>query len=176
LTARDTRGRLLDAAVAVVRRDGAQALTLEKVAHEAGVSKGGLLYHFNSKRQLLDGMVDRWLEDWQSQIDAEAGDAGFLTGYVHATHLGSAGPQEREAEFGLLAAMIAEPAVLEVVRERYRDWQAEVVATTGDPVEATVARLATDGLWFADLLGFAPPHGELRERVLARLLELARPS
>jgi hypothetical protein len=38
-----------------------------------------------------------------------------------------------------------------------------------------VARLATDGLWFADLLGFAPPRGELRERVLARLLELARP-
>jgi Tetracyclin repressor-like, C-terminal domain len=72
--------------------------------------------------------------------------------------------------------MIAEPAVLEVVRERYREWQAEVVATTGDPVEATVARLATDGLWFADLLGFAPPHGELREQVLARLLELARPS
>jgi AcrR family transcriptional regulator len=175
LSPRDTRGRLLDAAVAVVRRDGAQSLTLEKVAQEAGVSKGGLLYHFGSKRQLLDGMVERWLADWQRQIDAEAGDAGFLTGYVHATHLGSAGPQEREAEFALLAALIAEPAVLEVVRERYRDWQAEVVGATGDPVEATVARLATDGLWFADLLGFAPPQGELRERVLARLLELAQP-
>jgi AcrR family transcriptional regulator len=175
LTARDTRERLLDAAVAVVRRDGAQSLTLEKVAHEAGVSKGGLLYHFKSKRQLLDAMVERWLDDWQAQIDAEAGEAGFLTGYVHATHLGSAGPREREAEFGLLAALIGEPAVLEVVRERYRDWQEQVVATSDDPVEATVARLATDGLWFADLLGFAPPRGELRERVLARLLELARP-
>jgi AcrR family transcriptional regulator len=170
-----TRARLLDAAVAVVRRDGAQAVTLDAVAAQAGVSKGGLLYHFKSKRELLDGMVERWLDDWQGQIDAESGDAGFLTGYVHATHLGSAGPQERETEFGLLAALIAEPAVLEVVRERYRDWQREVVAATGDPVEATVARLATDGLWFADLLGFAPPRGELRERVLARLLELARP-
>jgi AcrR family transcriptional regulator len=175
LTARDTRERLLDAAVAVVRRDGAQSLTLDAVAAQAGVSKGGLLYHFKSKRQLLDGMVDRWLAEWQDQIDRDKGDEGFLTGYVHATHLGGAGPQEREAEFGLLAALIAEPAVLEVVRERYEEWQAQVVATTDDPVEATVARLATDGLWFADLLGFAPPRGELRERVLARLLELARP-
>ena len=39
-------------------------------------------------------------------------------------------------------------------------------------MEATVARLAADGLWLADLLGMAPPEGELRERVLARLLEL----
>jgi AcrR family transcriptional regulator len=175
LTARATRERLLDAAVAVVRRDGAQSLTLDAVAAQAGVSKGGLLYHFKSKRQLLDGMVDRWLAEWQEQIDSDSGEAGFLTGYVHATHLGGAGPEEREAEFGLLAALIAEPAVLEVVRERYEKWQAQAVAATDDPVEATVARLATDGLWFADLLGFAPPRGELRERVLARLLELARP-
>ena len=53
------RERLLDAAVAVVRRDGAQALTLDAVAAEAGVSKGGLLYHFRSKRDLLDALVER---------------------------------------------------------------------------------------------------------------------
>jgi AcrR family transcriptional regulator len=175
LTARDTRERLLDAALAVVRRDGAQSLTLDAVAAEAGVSKGGLLYHFKSKRQLLDGMVERWLDQWQADIDRDAGQEGFLTGYVRASHLGGADPHEREVEFGLLAALIAEPAVLEVARERYEQWQAEAVAATDDPVEATVARLATDGLWFADLLGFAPPRGELREQVLARLLELARP-
>ena len=51
--------RLLDAASAVIRRDGAQALTLDAVAAEAGVSKGGLLYHFKSKRELLDALVRR---------------------------------------------------------------------------------------------------------------------
>ena len=40
-------------------------------------------------------------------------------------------------------------------------------------MEATVARLAADGLWLADLLGLAPPAGELREHVLARMLALA---
>ena len=162
----DTRTRLLDAAVAVVRRDGAQALTLDAVAAEAGVSKGGLLYHFRSKRELLDGMVDRWLSDWDDDIDERD---GFVAGYVRACDAGGADTQHREAAFGLLAALIAEPEVLEAVRERYRGWQRRIETEGGDPVEATIARLAGDGLWLADLLGFAPPHGKLREQVLMRL-------
>jgi AcrR family transcriptional regulator len=160
----DTRGRLLEAAGAVIRRDGAQSLTLDAVAAQAGVSKGGLLYHFGSKRELLDGVVERWLDEFQRDID-EAGGT-FPIGYVRA----SDGAKAEEA--GLLAALIADPAVLATVRERYATWQDRVVTEGGDPVEATVARLAADGLWLADLLGIAPPQGELRMRVLARLLEL----
>jgi AcrR family transcriptional regulator len=158
-----TRARLLEAAAAVIRRDGAQALTLDAVAAQAGVSKGGLLYHFASKRELLDGLVARWLEEFQEDIDVSG--PGFLAGYIRA----SDGAKAEEA--GLLAALIADPEVLAAVRERYATWQDRIVTEGGDPVEATVARLAADGLWLADLLGMAPPEGELRERVLARLLE-----
>jgi AcrR family transcriptional regulator len=166
-----TRGRLLDAAAAVVRRDGAQALTLDAVAGEAGVSKGGLLYHFKSKRDLLDGMVERWVDGWQAQIESETqGDGSFAAAYVRAA-LPPSDPREREAQFGLLAALVAEPAVLEIVRVRYREWQARLERESADPVAATVARLAADGLWLADLLGFAPPSGVLRDEVLARLVD-----
>ena len=147
----------------MIRRDGAQALTLDAVAVEAGVSKGGLLYHFASKRALLDGLVTRWLDEFQEDIDAAG--PGFVAGYVKA----SDGAKAEES--GLLAALVADPEVLAVVRERYATWQDRLV-TEGDPVEATVARLAADGLWLADLLGMAPPEGELREQLLARLLEL----
>ena len=64
--------------------------------------------------------------------------------------------------------------MLAAVRDRYATWQDRVEREGSDPVEATVARLAADGLWLADLLGLAPPQGRLREQVLARLLELAR--
>jgi AcrR family transcriptional regulator len=160
----DTRAKLLDAAATVIRRDGAQALTLDAVAAEAGVSKGGLLYHFASKRALLDALVGRWLDEFQDDID-HAG-PGFVQGYVRA----SDGAKAEES--GLLAALVADPAVLAMVRDRYATWQDRIATEGGDPVDATVARLAADGLWLADLLGMAPPHGELRERVLARLLEL----
>ena len=109
-------------------------------------------------------MVKRWLDEFQDDIDAAG--PGFLAGYVRA----SDGAKAEEA--GLLAALVADPEVLAVVRERYATWQDRVVTEGGDPVEATVARLAADGLWLADLLGMAPPEGELRDRVLARLLEL----
>jgi AcrR family transcriptional regulator len=160
----DTRTKLITAAAAVIRRDGAQALTLDAVAAEAGVSKGGLLYHFRSKRELLDGLVARWLDEFQEDIDAAGGT--FPAGYVRA----SDGAKAEEA--GLLAALVADPAVLAAVRERYATWQDRVATEGGDAVEATVARLAADGLWLADLLGLAPPEGALRKRVLARLLAM----
>jgi AcrR family transcriptional regulator len=43
------RERILEAAYTVAERSGAAALTLDAVAAEAKVSKGGLLYHFPSK-------------------------------------------------------------------------------------------------------------------------------
>jgi AcrR family transcriptional regulator len=161
---RDTRAELIGAAARVIRRDGAQAMTLDSVAAEAGVSKGGLLYHFKSKRELLDGLVQQWLDEFQHDIDAAGPD--FPKGYVKACD----GAKAEEA--GLLAALVADPAVLAKVRERYATWQDRIATEGGDPVEATVARLAADGLWLADLLGMAPPEGELRDRVMTRLLDL----
>jgi AcrR family transcriptional regulator len=160
----DTREKLLNAAGAVVRRDGAQALTLDAVAAEAGVSKGGLLYHFGTKRELIETLVDRWLSEFERDIGAAG--PGFVRGYVLAS-------DPRDDELGLLAAFAADPSVLGKARERYAIWQDRVEREGSDPVDATVARLAADGLWLAELLGMAPPRGRLREQVLSRLLELA---
>ena len=159
-----TKDRLLDAAAVVIRREGAQALTLDAVAAEAGVSKGGLLYHFKSKRELIEGMLERWLAQFQREIDAA--DPHFVRGWVRASD--PAGD-----ELGMLAALVAEPSLLGRVREQYAIWQDRVERAGTDPVDATVARLAADGLWLAELLGLGPPTGELRAKVVDRLLELA---
>jgi len=167
---RSTKDRLLDAAAAVIRRDGPQALTLDAVAAQAGVSKGGLLYHYKSKRELLEALVARWLQEFQRDIDAA--DPNFARGYVLASDPAGAVADE----LGLLAALVADPAVLAGVRSHYAIWQDRVEQAGADRVDATVARLAADGLWLAELLGMAPPTGALREQVLSRLLELAGPA
>jgi AcrR family transcriptional regulator len=161
-----TRDRLLDAAGTVVMREGAQALTLDAVAEEAEVSKGGLLYHFKSKRDLVEGLIERWMAEFQREIDSS--DPAFVRGYVTAS-----APEGNE--LGMLAALIADPSLLVAVRKQYGIWQDRVEREGADPVDATVARLAADGLWLAELLGMGPPTGELRERVLQRLLDLAEP-
>src|ERR1044072_4655192 len=161
-----TRDRLLDAAGAVVMREGAQALTLDAVAEEAEVSKGGLLYHFKSNRDLVEGMVERWLAELGREMADE--DAAFVRVYIKAS--APAGN-----ELVMLAALVADPSLLVAVRKQYGIWQDRVEREGRDPVDATVARLAADGLWLAELLGMGPPTGELREQVLQRLLDLAEP-
>src|SRR5262249_57462110 len=58
--------QILDAVEVVVMRDGVKNLTLDAVAAEGGVSKGGLLYHFRSKEDLAAAMIERsiaWFDD-----------------------------------------------------------------------------------------------------------------
>lgn len=57
-TALATRRRLLDAAELLSCTIGPAHMSLDAVAAEAGVSKGGLLYHFPSKHHLLRALVD----------------------------------------------------------------------------------------------------------------------
>ena len=54
-----SRDGMLAAAEAVVVESGATRLTLDAVAKKAGVSKGGVLYHFPTKDALLEAMIER---------------------------------------------------------------------------------------------------------------------
>ncbi|WP_203135454.1 TetR/AcrR family transcriptional regulator [Microbacterium sp. JZ31] len=53
------REKVLDAFEQLLIREGERAATLESVAREAGVSKGGLLYHFGSREALEQGLFER---------------------------------------------------------------------------------------------------------------------
>ncbi|MGV2480849.1 UNVERIFIED_CONTAM: TetR/AcrR family transcriptional regulator, partial [Salmonella enterica subsp. enterica serovar Weltevreden] len=65
----NTRKQLLDAAETVVRRDGVSKLTLDAVAKEAGVSKGGILYHFSGKELLIQGMLERLSQSFETEME-----------------------------------------------------------------------------------------------------------
>ena len=62
-----TRQQILHAAFALIRREGVARLTIEAVAQEAGLSKGGVLYHFRSKESL----IRRWSTSLVERFDAD---------------------------------------------------------------------------------------------------------
>ena len=64
-----TRARIRVAAATVIERDGAGHLTLDKVAAEAGLSKGGLLYHYPTKDALLEGLLGHLLQGRAELVD-----------------------------------------------------------------------------------------------------------
>lgn len=53
------REKVLDAFERILLDEGARAATMDATARAAGVSKGGLLYHFGSKEALEQGILDR---------------------------------------------------------------------------------------------------------------------
>lgn len=161
-----TRRALLAAAGQIVQDEGIQRLTLEAVARGAGVSKGGLLYHFPSKETLITEFVaDRLARFDAALAEAAALDGGptpgrWLRAYVRLTF---APPQPgSDLTAALFAAAATSPALLAPVWAAFDRWQARAVADGLDPTVATLVRLAADGLWFADLFGAAAVDAPLR--------------
>lgn len=172
------RDALLDAARRIVARDGASKLTLDHVAREAGVSKGGLLHHFPSKDALIRGMIDDDLGRVQARMErhADGRPGAFLRAYVRDTLPAPDAVSSQQAVEGALLAAVAEnPALLEPLRDVTRQWQHKAEADGLDPVLASIVRMAADGLYFNELFDLGRPTGDLRERFLARLLDMAAP-
>jgi hypothetical protein len=113
--------------------------------------------------------VNDWLDRFETDIQARAARRGWARAYVEVCEAGASSPEERATDVALLAALIGDPARLEPVRRRYATWQQHLHADAGDAVDATIVRLAADGLWLADLMNLAPPQGDLRHDVIARL-------
>ena len=57
-----SKTRLLDATIKVVRTKGYNATRVEDVCAEAGVTKGSFFHHFKSKDDLALGALERWME------------------------------------------------------------------------------------------------------------------
>ncbi|MFA1549573.1 TetR/AcrR family transcriptional regulator [Actinomadura chokoriensis] len=148
-----TKEALLDAAEAVLSEQGTQALTLTAVADRAGVSKGGLLYHFPTKEALVRAMVARVIEDFDdliaSYVDAYgAGAPGSYTrAYVEATFEILTGEARAYRRWSAITAAAADPDQAEPLNEAMRRWHGRDPADDPDPGIAAVVRLAAEGLW-----------------------------
>lgn len=159
----EARTRILQAASEVIRQEGALALTLDAVATKAGVSKGGLLYHFPSKDALMRGLLEHLLDSFEQSLENSG--LPLAEAYVK---LGSYdGSQGLLPE--MMAALALNPSLLEVLRERWQRWYAQIPRNP----DAMVAMLATDGIFMAETLKLGVLEGEVRQKVLQRMLELA---
>ncbi len=175
----DTKRRIVDAAEEVVLRDGVARLTLDAAAAEAGLSKGGILYHFPTRDALVAAMVDKIIEEFDRDIEANMDDlpgpGHFARAYIRATMTPSSTRPDREDRLGaaLIAAAAAEPSLLEPLQLAAGRWQTRLENDGLDPTVATVLRLACDGLWLCDLFGLAPPSATLRTGLEIQLARLA---
>jgi AcrR family transcriptional regulator len=171
------RDRILDALQDILVREGIAAVTLEAVAAAAGVSKGGLLYHFGSKAALINGLIERMT----AAIDAEVGAAEHAPGGIPRWYLETSTPaseQDRQLWQAMLAALRSNDGSLGQVADAVRDlWEhcsARLYDVVDDPVQAELIRTVGDGLYLRALLGSSPPDRKVLDAMFDALLA-ARP-
>ncbi|WP_149536804.1 TetR/AcrR family transcriptional regulator [Siccirubricoccus phaeus] len=182
----DARTRILDAAEAIIRTRGVASLTLDAAAREAGVSKGGLLYHFASKEALLHALLGRmaeWMrQDFAATVDRQPEGPSRVARAMLEWGFGAA-PEAVDERCGRAAAVFLacfhhDPALLDPARAVVAGIR-EAIAGDGLPLgHGQVIMAAADGLFMARIFDlYTPGAAELAamQATLARLLEPAPP-
>ena len=171
------RGRILDAAEQLVADQGASNLTLDAVAQAAGVSKGGLLYHYPNKDALLAAMIERHCDELDERCarELEGLPADQPSSRLKASILGVLTPRAGREDVGaaLLAAAANKPALLDGARARYAEHVAQLTASGGCFARSAVIMLAVDGLMLGEVWRLTPFTSEQRELIVKELLRLA---
>jgi AcrR family transcriptional regulator len=168
--------RVLDAAEAVVVRSGIGALTLDAVAAEAGMSKGGLLHHFASKDRLIEGMVARCARGWREcamgTYEATEPGPGRMARAL-LTHLSDEQgwtEQCQQSSCAVFAALVQNPRLIEPMRAVYGELREKLAQDGLAPGVGETVIAAMDGLWLYRVLGLAEVDRSLMDRI-RRVLE-----
>lgn len=171
------RRQLLDVTARICSESGTGHLTLDAVAREAGVSKGGLLHHFPSKQALLEGLCDDMLDSLDRRIDGLMANDPDPSGRFSRAYLEAASAHEEgeDAERAgvLFLALFGEAGL----RARWREWLESRLLRheeSDSGLSAWIVRLAADGLWLDELVDGPRPLRERRDQLMAELVAMTR--
>jgi AcrR family transcriptional regulator len=177
-----SRERLMVAAVQVALRDGISAMTLEAVAKEAGVSKGGLLYHFASKDELIGAMLQHHAGQIQKTIESRmASDPNpkgrwfrALIQTIHGAEGACPGlPEMPRFLIAMLAASATNPRLLDPIRERLKGVRERLLEEGPNGLRQVALWPAVFGLMLWRHLGVLADDDPVRRAIVAELLKLA---
>lgn len=148
----DKKTELLIQAAKIIDKEGIQSFTIEYLAQKCQLTKGGVLYHFSSKRNLLIAMnefiikkYEKVLEQFQSEM---SGKYKFTRAYAKATihYL-----RNREHAFlpALLITSLEYEYCLELWEETTKRWEKAFERDMRENEETLQLRLICDGVWFS---------------------------
>jgi AcrR family transcriptional regulator len=172
----DTRQKILRAAAQIINTKGVLALTLDAVAKEAKISKGGLLYHFPSKEALMKGMNDfvmlTFFHDLERVANEDPCHEGKWTrAYTNITF--NLLDNEFDMNLAFLSAIATNPDLVKSMAKDLKVLQNYIENDQINPIISTVIRLAVDGMYYNQLYGLNLKD-EVRDQVLSYLLSLTR--
>lgn len=153
------REKVLDAFESILIEEGERAATLEATAKAAGVSKGGLLYHFASKDDLVAGLLERLeLLAAADLLRMAAAPDGPVSYYLRTSVM-----EDAALDRALIAASrVAQggfPPASDALRRVRESWADALRPHVRDSAALDLVMLLGDGLYFNNALDAAEPSG-----------------
>ncbi|HTO00218.1 MAG TPA: TetR/AcrR family transcriptional regulator [Microthrixaceae bacterium] len=165
-----SRERILDTLEELLIKHGSGGATLDAIAEQAGISKGGLLYHFPSKADLLTGFSNRLLDRVDRSIADAPRDPVAVIRWFLSVELSD--PSEAVVSRSLTAALHGSDEGLDtVIKEVARRYSRPLEVL--DPFLAEHVRLIGDGIYLNALVGAPAVSNDHLERLIAELSERA---
>jgi AcrR family transcriptional regulator len=153
----NARESLLLAACTLLVTHGSEKLTLDAVAQEAGVSKGGLLYHFPSKQALLEGVLSWLLESFWEEITVHAARDTNPVGRWNRAHVQAGMKEEGDEKMRVIAALLNVISTNEhlqaILATHIEKWCENLYNDGLNPEKVTLIQLAVDGYFFRQMFG-----------------------
>ena len=156
----------------MVGQSGIDTLSIEAVAANAGLSKGGVFHHFPSKKNLLEEMFKECLAQFTKSFERERSASHGISpaiAYLKATLADLETEAHRRTMLFLFQASTKEG----YYRTYLDDWHKthlQVDLTNEQNVGPLLAVLVADGLWNAGLYGFFEI-SEKQKKQIAHLVE-----
>jgi AcrR family transcriptional regulator len=173
-----TRSAVIQASLTIIARDGPSRLTLDAIARESGMSKGGLMHQFRTKEAVLKALLDYQIErfeafsrDYLANARSDAVQP-YLSAQIALLRHAASG--DDPVAVAILGAVTAEPGLVEQFREADVQSAEKVRAEAADPDLALLRLTAAKGLLLTSLLGVGSVSPEVRDRLFARLLDNAQ--
>jgi AcrR family transcriptional regulator len=164
---------VLDAAQAVVMRDGAARLTLEAVAAEAKISKASVLYDYKTKQALIKAVIEHGIEAEDARVRLITEALGpvpnaAIRGRIAAASQ-SVSDEDRAVALSLWAVLAQDPALRKPIQDTLARRIEAVRRTSEHPRGALLALLAVEGLMSLEWLDLHTWPPEERAALIAEI-------
>ena len=152
--ARPPRAResVLDAFEQLLVDEGERAATMDATARTAGVSKGGLLYHFASKDALEQALLDRLDTLVDDDLDAMASSPDGPVAFFLRTSVMDDDPLDRALIATARLAQGGHPGAAEALRAVRGRWAEALRPHVRDEASLALVLLLSDGLYYNNAL------------------------
>ncbi|GLU35716.1 TetR/AcrR family transcriptional regulator [Trinickia caryophylli] len=170
-----SRNAAIQAALAILTKDGPAALTFDALSRESGISKGGLLHQFRNKTAILKALLAHQQEYFESFANSFLSTKGSalpeptLSCQIAVTR--ESINQPNSVARAILAALVEDPNLLSEISSQDSANTRKIRSEAKDPDIALLRLFAARGLAYTTLLGLNPLSERQRERLFKVLLD-----